>query len=152
MARRKAWACPHTDKVNTGLGLCPSCWSKQHYRKHAKKIKAASRAYAKLHPQKYNFAKQIRNRHKLPLEKYTAMLHKQNGECVCEFVFNQSWKGRPRIDHDHRCCPHSQKSCGKCFRGLLCNRCNIVLGLLEPEPHLLPDYLKQYLANARPIS
>lgn len=34
------------------------------------------------------------------------------------------------VDHDHGCCP-GRKSCGKCIRGLLCNRCNILLTHLE---------------------
>lgn len=32
------------------------------------------------------------------------------------------------VDHDHRCCP-TQKACGKCFRGMLCRRCNLTLGV-----------------------
>ncbi len=34
------------------------------------------------------------------------------------------------IDHDHSCCP-SKKSCLKCFRGYICNTCNLILGLMK---------------------
>ena len=36
------------------------------------------------------------------------------------------------IDHDHSCCGPN-RSCDKCRRGLLCNRCNLVLGFIENE-------------------
>lgn len=32
-----------------------------------------------------------------------------------------------RFDHDHSCCP-GRRSCGKCFRGILCAGCNLALG------------------------
>lgn len=38
-----------------------------------------------------------------------------------------------------------RKACGKCVRGLLCNRCNLLLGMVESEPHLIPAHLVNYL-------
>lgn len=36
------------------------------------------------------------------------------------------------IDHDHACCRKGLSSrCGKCNRGVLCNRCNVRLGHYE---------------------
>jgi hypothetical protein len=37
------------------------------------------------------------------------------------------------IDHDHRCCPGSY-SCGGCFRGFLCLRCNLMVGHGADDP------------------
>lgn len=34
------------------------------------------------------------------------------------------------VDHDHACCP-GIKSCGKCVRGVVCNRCNSAIGVYE---------------------
>jgi len=50
------------------------------------------------------------------------------------------------LDHDHACCPGSKQTCGKCFRGLLCNRCNGLLGFASDDPVLLrkmADYLER---------
>jgi hypothetical protein len=48
------------------------------------------------------------------------------------------------IDHDHSCC-NGNFSCGKCIRGILCGRCNVVLGHTQDSPDLLrkaADYLE----------
>ena len=46
------------------------------------------------------------------------------------------------IDHDHKCCPHSGKSCGQCVRGLLCASCNHGLGNFQDDPYLLLEAVK----------
>jgi hypothetical protein len=46
--------------------------------------------------------------------------------------------GVMHFDHDHSCCPGpSHQSCGKCFRGWICYRCNHVLGRTSGNPQLL---------------
>jgi hypothetical protein len=49
-------------------------------------------------------------------------------------------QGRYRIrmvvDHDHRCCVGGVSKCGRCVRGVLCSRCNTVIGMLEEDPGL----------------
>jgi hypothetical protein len=40
------------------------------------------------------------------------------------------------IDHDHACCNHAggkQRTCGSCFRGLICSRCNSAIGLMADD-------------------
>jgi hypothetical protein len=70
---------------------------------------------------------------------YMTMLFNQNGLCPCGRELETA-----HIDHDHKCCS-GKRSCGQCVRGLLCNRCNLLLGMVESEPHLIPEYLIQYL-------
>jgi hypothetical protein len=40
------------------------------------------------------------------------------------------------IDHDHTCCP-GKRSCGKCIRGLLCQKCNKGLGCFTDDIYKL---------------
>ena len=83
------------------------------------------------------------------VEAFLAKSKEQNGVCaICLCPPKRNGKKfRLVVDHDHKCCLQAIKTCGKCVRGLLCHRCNTVLGFLEPDPHLLPEYLRAYLAK-----
>ena len=76
---------------------------------------------------------------------YDALLAAQGGRCkitTCR-TDKPGGMGAFHIDHDHNCCP-GKKCCGKCIRGLLCSRCNNVLGrVLDSVPLLrgLIEYL-----------
>lgn len=52
------------------------------------------------------------------------------------------------IDHDHGCCPDPGKSCGACVRGILCNPCNLALGLLGDRVDVL-NVAAAYLEDRR---
>lgn len=57
--------------------------------------------------------------------------------------------GKMNIDHDHSCCPQGS-SCEKCFRGILCFKCNIALGLLSDDVgriEKLANYVKTHIAT-----
>ena len=77
----------------------------------------------------------------------------QGNKCpLCRQEFSS--KVKPYVDHDHSCCTE-QKTCGKCIRGLLCNKCNAVLGRVEKFPMFLQDckaYLKKHTRQKENIA
>jgi len=76
-------------------------------------------------------------------EKMDAMLKEQGGICaVCGIDPDHKWA----VDHDHSCCPGT-KSCGRCVRGILCDRCNTAIGTLGDNSEAVMravDYLRAY--------
>ncbi|WP_097327231.1 endonuclease VII domain-containing protein [Paractinoplanes atraurantiacus] len=62
-------------------------------------------------------------------EKYEEMLEAQNG--LCALCLEPPGLRPMSVDHDHRCCPDRDRTCGDCVRGLLCHRCNLGLGQLR---------------------
>src|SRR5208283_4897202 len=87
----------------------------------------------------------LRGRYKTTSEWYEAKLTEQNGGCALCGATSQEGKKYLSVDHDHACCP-SGKSCGKCIRGLLCDRCNKALERAEVNGWLLraAAYLTHY--------
>jgi len=130
--RLLAWTCSHTNQVNAGHGLCTSCYHAAYYRNHADQWPDYDGSYlAKVHRRCVRMG--------ISESLYLLLLFHQNGKCPCGRDLDTS-----QIDHNHACCP-GKTSCGKCVRGLLCNRCNLLLGMVEKEPHLIPGYLVAYL-------
>jgi Recombination endonuclease VII len=80
-----------------------------------------------------NSERMLKTRYGLTETDYQEILAKQSGVCA---LCGRSAK-RLCVDHDHKCCPKKCKSCGKCIRGLLCVRCNMVLGWLEFNPSII---------------
>jgi hypothetical protein len=74
----------------------------------------------------------LQARYGLPIAEYEALAAAQGNACaVCG-----STDELLHVDHDHLCC-RSDKTCGKCVRGLLCTRCNQGLGHFRDSPDLL---------------
>lgn len=67
-------------------------------------------------------------KYNISIEQYTSLLTAQNNSCAICKKGDPGTSGSWHIDHDHRCCPEKNRSCGKCVRGLLCHYCNIGLG------------------------
>lgn len=80
-------------------------------------------------------------------EDFHALVDAQDGLCaVCGHLMHGAGAFKMTFDHDPRCCPGT-KSCGECVRGLLCHRCNVMIGFLEGfvqrggDPQRIVDYL-----------
>ena len=85
-------------------------------------------------------------------EKYLKMTKIQENRCaVCRCEKNIYGKGdhcRWSVDHDHNCSAghRKERACPLCVRGLLCHRCNLMLGYAEDRPEVLARAI-QYLAD-----
>lgn len=65
--------------------------------------------------------------YKMTEDDYNKLLAHQEGLCAgCGAMEDHR---RFTVDHDHSCCP-TEKTCGECVRGLLCNQCNRILGMV----------------------
>jgi hypothetical protein len=82
-------------------------------------------------------------RYGLSIERYSSMLSEQDGVCaICrqEPEVRKNRHGKLDVDHCH--------SSGQ-IRGLLCNRCNMAIGLLRDDP-LLAASASAYLYYTQP--
>lgn len=89
--------------------------------------------------------------YKLTDGEYDKLLEAQGGMCyTCgDWTGNRGVTKKLSVDHDHSCCP-KPPICGKCIRGLICSRCNTLLGELgDSQGHLLArlDRLRDYKLN-----
>ena len=90
--------------------------------------------------------RQIKSKFSIDRVQYLALLDSQGGNCALCNRPAESFSRRLAVDHDHRCCPSKDKSCGKCIRGLLCTNCNSGIGKLGDDPELLAkaaDYVRR---------
>jgi hypothetical protein len=106
--------------------LCAECncaYQKEYRRQNGDRLNEATRVRHRACPQKKYF-EILKNRYGVSREWLYSQLEKQNGRCICGFVFSLFTGDRslsPHVDHGHR----TNK-----VRGLLCQRCNTAIGLL----------------------
>jgi len=126
--------------------------NRKFYERHKEAEKIRSKAWRLANPDKYKIwaEKNKENRraanrkyeYGLLPEEFDARLSFQEGKCgICGIVMI-----RPDVDHDHSCCT-GRKSCGKCIRGILCHKCNTIIGLAQDSIDLLEraiQYLKRH--------
>lgn len=146
---RSVTQCPHVNRKHKAYGKCRQCYQidlragKDSDERNLyfldKKNKLGAKAVATA-----STIQRWRSRFNLTPERYERMFLECGGRCICGEAFAPGRNTCPHLDHDHKCCP-TIRSCGRCLRGLLCPRCNRVLGSLKEDPRLLPVYMVEYL-------
>jgi hypothetical protein len=78
----------------------------------------------------------LKHKFGITLDRYTEIFNAQGGVCaICRqvekvVVRSDGYIRRElAVDHDRSCCP-TDRSCGECVRGLLCQSCNTGIGKL----------------------
>jgi hypothetical protein len=71
----------------------------------------------------------------------------KNGCMICNDVPERNL----HVDHDHACCESNSRTCGKCVRGVVCNKCNTLIAHYEKGTiridNPLYDKVAKYLAK-----
>lgn len=118
-------------------------WNRNGQLEHVKKTVIDSKTYV-YKSQTINYKREyyIRSKYNILYSEFLAMA--QKGCNVCgEFT-----ERHLQVDHDHNCC-NKPSSCGKCVRGVVCNRCNQTIGKLEQNKiradHPLIEKVKEYV-------
>ena len=87
--------------------------------------------------------------YRITLDQYYAMLEDQNG--VCAICKKENKNGLAlSVDHNHQCCV-GNRSCGKCVRRLLCNRCNTGIGAFEDDIDLMEAAIEYIRAHNKTL-
>ena len=79
----------------------------------------------------------LNRNYSITIEEYNEMLVKQDSKCLGCGIHQSELKCKLAVDHNH--------TTGK-IRGLLCRKCNLILGNAGDSPQIL-DNLAKYLRN-----
>ena len=110
-------------------------YNKAYYSIRKLKYADQHKAYYAVHKEKIK-TKKIEDRYKLGPGGFEELFNKQGK--VCAICHDNNWgRRRPLVDHDH--------GNGK-VRGILCTRCNLVLGLIHDDP-IFAQSIISYLSS-----
>ena len=153
-AKRAAYMRAYRKKHPSASTKFTSAWAKRNPDRH-KKLQRESAIRIKGRNPRGHLAWQLRTKYNITVERYEEILALQGGACaICKSP--PSIGKRLCVDHDHRCCPFDGRSskkgalrcCGKCIRGLLCDRCNKGLGYFKDNQvslRLAAEYLDNFV-------
>jgi hypothetical protein len=100
-------SCTHTERRHYAKGLCKSCYYNAYYATKPDYQSSKKTSWIK----RYGVTRQW---------------HDEQVAKGCAICGTTDWSiaGKPSIDHDHNCCV----GCSLCVRGVLCGKCNRMLG------------------------
>jgi hypothetical protein len=115
-------------KIKQGKGVFCSNKCYQEYRKkNCKDKKERNKLY------------QIKTKYNLSESDYRNLFEEQNNKCaICGNTFNGKLKGF--VDHDHT---------GNFVRGILCTKCNTLLGMANDNIEILENAIKYLMKSKR---
>lgn len=148
--KKKAWVRRNKDKVRKSERRWRKAnpdkikASKLRYRKkHPKKVKAQIQKCWKQNYKKYkynNWRRWLKTRYGISEVEFLAVLEKQKGKCaICQSKQLCGKRRKLYIDHCHK---------NDTLRGLLCFRCNTLLGMAQDKISILLSAAK-YLKEAK---
>lgn len=124
---------------------CPQCLYEFSYTKRGRdKVYCSRSCFVKNYNSRADrkiaiSANNIKYKWGLSLEQYNELMLTGCQVCGSQEKLN--------IDHDHKCCPPgTQRTCGRCIRGVLCRSCNLAEGMLMGRPELAIR-LAEYMTN-----
>jgi hypothetical protein len=127
-ARVRQCDCGSTDVPKVGKAICKPCCKEQRTRTD------------------YNRKRRL-SLYGLSGTSFDELLTEQRGHCAICATEDPGPRGW-HIDHDHACCP-GIGSCGACVRGLLCHRCNLMLGNAKDSIETLERAVKYLRATSQ---
>lgn len=125
---------PHPTSQGGRLLHCRTCATAKRRESHARVGRKTNTPYKRKH--------RLKSKYGITEEQYAEMYAQQHGRCAICYEEEKVMA----VDHNHMCCP-GKSSCGKCVRGLLCNRCNVGIGMLaDSQAYLFAavTYLERY--------
>jgi hypothetical protein len=125
------------EKSHYALGYC-----RKHYARLKRNGTVDSRHYKTPNAQR---DAQLRYKYLITLEEFNK--RSANGCQIC----GDKPEATLHVDHDHNCC-NGQTTCGKCVRGILCNKCNKAVEKYEtgimradyPDMEKIKEYVNGY--------
>ena len=145
----------YKDIIKDNLTIPPGIVDVRRWRKHMeqeqdriKKLKQESDEFKKqqdeIQSKKDNLLEKQHKRYvdilKNQEQKINDKLNKINNP-YCVICNKKSIKRLLSQDHDHTCCIEGT-GCSKCKRGLICNKCNIALGMVNDDTTILQNMIK----------
>lgn len=135
------------------MAICKTCKQAKTYAWRAKNpevYNALAAQWRDKNPDKHHANEVMRN-YGIPIEKYNALLTKQQCKCaICGKQHDPSKKrGRLYVDHCHKG-PKARSGQETRVRGLLCSACNSALGYFNDDVSLLEKAIV-YINNSKKL-